>query len=349
MKASLLLVFGFCSIFSHAQSPVYDLFNNYPDEIGAIVVTSGTPVNQEISGANAIWDFSQLSKIGMCGEVRRDAFPSEMAVFPNTTSAKVLSTLLTGETAVSSASIFTGLSGGVRSITGSSSSEGFEINYGTNNALIGSFPLNYGYLNTDTTAGTYVYGTYSGTFTGTITSSVDGYGTIHLNNIDNSLYPDQTRNVTRLKTVQNISINYGFLTNAGTVIITSYSYASMDINPGAFPIFQSITTSISVPLLSINQTTTQMIRAADIQLATQEFQGSDHIVLSPNPAKDVLHIKSAGNQKINLLNIYDNTGKQVLTLQNPNETISIDNLQNGLYFATVYTDLGTETKKIVKN
>jgi len=348
MRTTLHFAFGFCGLFGHAQSPVYDLFGNYPDNIGSSIVTSATPINQETSGANAMWDFSQLSQIGLCGEVRRAASPSETATFPNTTSAKVLSTLLNGETTTTSASIFTSLSNGVRSITGSSSSEGFEINYSTDNALIGTFPLTYGYSNTDATAGTYVYGIYSGTFTGTITSSVDGYGTLHMNNTDSNLYPDQTRNVTRFKTVQNISINYGFLTNAGTVTITSYSYSSLDFNGGAFPLFQSITTSISVPLLSINQTTTQMIRTSEIQLATKEFQTVENVVISPNPAANFISIKTPGNQKINSLNIYDSTGKQILTMQNPNETIGIGNLQNGLYFITIQTDLGTETKKIVK-
>ena len=92
------------------------------------------------------------------------------------------------------------------SITGISADD-LIVNFVTNNATLGLFPMSFGYSNSDTVAGNYTYTTYSGTFTGTLVTTVDAHGTLNLNNTSGGFY---TGNITRLKTVLNLSLNYSF-------------------------------------------------------------------------------------------------------------------------------------------
>lgn len=69
----------------------------------------------------------------------------------------------------------------------------------------------------------------------------------------------------------------------------------------------------------------------------------------PNPTQNVWNIRA--NQNITAIKLYDVLGKQVQAFQPNSETAVIDaaELSKGLYFATIISDNGSKTIKLVKN
>lgn len=65
----------------------------------------------------------------------------------------------------------------------------------------------------------------------------------------------------------------------------------------------------------------------------------------PNPAKDVVYIKS--DSPLTKVELFDILGKQVLTSTAPEQELKIDHLKAGVYFVKAYTAKGNVTKKMV--
>lgn len=81
--------------------------------------------------------------------------------------------------------------------------------------------------------------------------------------------------------------------------------------------------------------------------SVKEFADDINITLSPNPVKDVLSIQS--NVEIKRLEIVDLIGKTVLSLENPQSTISLSNLKTGAYTVKVIAvNGGVAVKRIEK-
>ena len=336
MKTKILLLFAFFSIVSYAQIPINSF---YIDDTALFsVVTTGTPLDQTASGTNKIWNFNQLLEIGYSNYSNVAPTTSELNTFPTTSSVVVASNTVNSVTSTSQ--IFNKNVANVVSITGIISTD-LVLNFSTNNATLGAFPMNYGFANSDVVAGTYNYTTYSGTFTGTLITSVDAYGTLNLNVGALSTY-----NATRLKTVLTISLNYGFFTNVGTITQTTYNYYSTDIGSNS-PVFKTATTAAVVPLASINQTDTTMESYYASTLVTKSFELASQIQISPNPVEDLLHIKLNGNQSIHSISISDSNGRIIANGSLENAS-NVSRLQKGIYFATITTDAGNITKKFIK-
>ncbi|RZJ30114.1 MAG: hypothetical protein EOO48_05805, partial [Flavobacterium sp.] len=292
MKTTLLFsLLVTCCAFG--QTPISDFYglptvppSNVPDGNTHRTyksATADTPIDETATGGGQTWNFTNLIAGGFVDVDNTLPTPTETAQYPGTT---MVSTQ-TPNGGGTSSKIYLN-SSSATSFTGADTN-GILLNYSTNNATIGTFPLTFGYANTDTMSGTYSYTTYSGTFTGTITSAVDAYGTLNTNDVG---FGPQSFAVTRLKIVQNISLTYIF-PNAGTVVITSYLYYRDASTSGDhFPIFNSTTTSVNIPLLSINQTTTGYLSAGGALLGTPTFL-QNSVSLWPNPVKDILNISSA--------------------------------------------------------
>ncbi|KOY85580.1 hypothetical protein AD998_04920 [bacterium 336/3] len=74
---------------------------------------------------------------------------------------------------------------------------------------------------------------------------------------------------------------------------------------------------------------------------------SQEIILYPNPAKEVLHIK--GNQLIEEMKIINTLGNIVLNTENPQKEIHISNLPSGVYYVKITTiDKKQRIIKLVK-
>jgi len=337
MKKTLLFAFGLLSMFAQGQSAITSYLGEVSGESSYfLIVTSDTPINQT-SGANQVWNFNQLTEVGGTGDFFSVPTQEQSTEFPGTT--RVLHTYGNPNEANIDAHIFTNGS----NLTGFQTF-GLTLNYLTNNANLGVFPMSFGYTHSDASAGTYEYGDYSGTFTGTINTEIDAYGTLNTNIGSNT----QNLAVTRLKTVQNISLNYGFLPNVGTIILTTYSYYANTI--GVPPlVFRTSTVSVVVGLLGIDQTSTQMENYEGSLLAAQNpGTQKNTITIAPNPASNILNIELSGQQQIQSVVLTDSSGKQVVIVENDQKSIDISSFQKGIYFVQIKTDSGTFVRKIVK-
>ena|SRR5690554_110313 len=89
----------------------------------------------------------------------------------------------------------------------------------------------------------------------------------------------------------------------------------------------------SAPLVSINE------------FVSSKFN------LYPNPATNIVTISNNEHIGINLLMVYDVTGKQISTYSYKDEhevQVNVDGLNSGIYFLHIVTDEGTGIKKLVK-
>lgn len=90
--------------------------------------------------------------------------------------------------------------------------------------------------------------------------------------------------------------------------------------------------------------------SVDRALSTQSFFTQNYSVY-PNPASDVLNVSAKNNVSIKEIQLTDVNGRIVKTVK-ANETasqINIADLNAGVYFLKVTSDLGTGTTKVVKN
>jgi Secretion system C-terminal sorting domain len=338
MKTKLLVLLTLFTLLSFGQSPINSFYVD--DNAVFALVSSNTAIDQTASGPNQVWNFDQLVQFGTSNYTKMTPTPDEILTFPNTNSV-VLSTSNT--LTATTSQMFVKDIASVISITGLRAA-GLELNFSTNNATLGAFPMNYGYTNTDPVSGTYIYTTYSGTFTGNIVTSVDAYGTLYRNvgGVPNS-------NATRLKTVITISLNYGFFTNVGTITQTTYSYYQNPLISSDGLLFRTATTSAVVPLASIDQTDVSMESYLATTLSTEsEDFITNQIQIAPNPITDRLNLHTNESIIPQSITIVDSSGRVVTTLGIKEKSIDVSQLQKGIYLAKITTNKGIVTKKIIK-
>lgn len=305
------------------------------------VLTSANPLNHGSSGANQTWSFGSLLPLGTSVYTYVAPTASETTTYPGTTTVIVTNT--TEGTTTTTGRMFTkNTANNTFSITGLTGTD-LNINFSTNNATLGIFPMVYGYTNTDSNvAGTYNYTTYSGTFTGTLVTTVDANGTLNLTDFGYSA------NVTRLKTVLNISLNYGIFPNVGTVTQTSYSYYD-PTNTLNNPAFRSVNTVAVVPLMSINQNNTSLEKFNNV-LATPSSELQT--VWIQNPVQNTININTSNTIDNANISVTDMLGKTIYKAKNEtiNGTFEIPiSLTKGIYLLKIRNENGSITKKIVKN
>ncbi len=81
-------------------------------------------------------------------------------------------------------------------------------------------------------------------------------------------------------------------------------------------------------------------------LAVNETESDTDVVIYPNPATELLYLKSS--EKIVSLRIYDSAGRLVLSSKIYNQPISLHRLKPGNYFIEVKTALNTVVSKLIK-
>lgn len=345
MKSKLLLLFAFIAFATYAQSPINEFTSAANSEYA--VVNSAPAIDQSATGANLTWTFNNLSATGTTNSDSTGAPTSgQSTTYPGTTTVLTITPAPSGD----ASNLFIKDNSGEVSLTGLSQGA-IILNYNTDNALIGTLPLNYGYTNTDTTAGTYEYPDapvtiLNRTFTGTIEASVDAYGTLTMNDVGAG---STTSTVTRLKTIQNIvisgDIDFGFTTIpiTGTVDITSYNYYKSDGDL----VFRTVETIIDVPDASVNDTSIVMESLIDSILVVEESRITENnIKIFPNVVENELNIQLSNGLNILSVEIYDVQGRKMISANENN--ISVDVLTTGIYYASIITDGGKVTKKFVK-
>jgi hypothetical protein len=348
MRTKLLLL---CVLFSSAafsQDVPYPI--NYVTSGPYNVVTSATPIDESPTGANVTWDFSNLTAIGSLEIASQEPTTDDLTTYPNTTEVAVITVAGVDQ----DGKLFTHTSAdGTVSITGAVTTD-FNANYSTDNATLGTFPMNFGDTYTDTNvAGTYSAQGYEGTFTGTSTTTFDAHGSLTYSD-DTGVNFGAPTNVTRLKMVQNLTLDYPPLTDVGTVTQTTnlYFYEGNPLIPGedgtSSPIFRSTTTVTNIPLLNIDQTDTSLEEYTGAFLGTHHVNATaDKIVVAPNPVIDFMNIRT-NNLLVRSVTIIDLNGKVVTNAALPGNSVDLSGISSGVYFAKIETSNGISTQKIIK-
>ncbi len=75
---------------------------------------------------------------------------------------------------------------------------------------------------------------------------------------------------------------------------------------------------------------------ADCDIATTDVDVNLELKIIPNPVSSVMEIKS--NKEFDAVEIYTIEGKRVLMNNNTNRLITVEHLQNGMYFARIMND-----------
>lgn len=333
MKTKLLGLFLSFGSLCWAQSPIESF---YPTDNSTYkMLQSAAGIDQTNTGANTSWNFTDLAQMGSSVDVNQNPTANQSSTYPNTT--KVTKNTSTVGLIISDSYMFSKELNGEVSITGLTNPT-ITMNFSTNNATVGTFPMNFGDSNTDNLAGNYVYGTYNGTLSGSINTIVDAYGTLNLT-IDGVA---SAHTVTRLKSVQNISLNYSIFPNVGTIVQTIYTYYEAGT---ASPVFRSTQTVVNVPLQGIVDETTTVLEKFDGVLGQSTFETKHHLAY-PNPMQDLL---SLNHDAIDQISLTDMRGRTVLSLQKPAQTIDVSSLEKGLYLLEIQTATGTQTQKMIKN
>lgn len=336
MKTKLLGLFLGIQGIVWAQNPIPSF---YPTDYSAYkMLQTANGIDQSANGANAIWSFFDLLQIGTSTDVNLNPNATESSTYPNT--SKVTKNTSTLGALISDSMMYSKNSNNQISITGLVNPS-ISMNFSTNNALVGTFPMNFGDATSDNLAGTYVYGTYNGTLTGTINTTVDAYGTLNLN-IDGSA---SSHPVTRLKSVQNITLNYSIFANVGTIVQTVYSYYETG---NISPVFRSTETIVNVPLQGIVDQTTLVLEKFDGILGQSSFDPQAYLA-TPNPMHDWLYLSPSVLQNTSALTLTDLRGRIVLRMSQPGASLDVSGLENGLYLLQIQTPSGVQVQKMLKN
>lgn len=333
MKRSLRLLLAFSPLSVFAQAPIAEF---YPtgSQTAYNVVTTMVPFDESVSGENLEWSLlDQLVPIAESVSEVRSATAEEISQYPLSTTVLETTTVAGGNTG--SGRILWTSTGGAISITGIAT-DAFTLNYSSNNGTLGTFPLTYGYQNTDAVSGTFDGMGYAGTFSGNMLTQVDAHGTLQVNIAGTP----QTLPVTRLKTTQNLSLTY-IIPNVGTVIQTIYNYYSPDFSTA---VMRSTRTQISVPMLSIDEVTESLeVFAADL-LSTPSTR-TDEIVAYPNPASDRIFINGT---QVSEVRIFDVLGREQVRTTDVTSGIDVGGLQTGVYLMQIKSGDAGLVKRFVK-
>jgi hypothetical protein len=74
--------------------------------------------------------------------------------------------------------------------------------------------------------------------------------------------------------------------------------------------------------------------------------------LYPNPANNIAHLSFGDNVRVSAVNVYDVTGRKVLTentIKTSQIQLNLNNLESGSYFVVAETDKGVWSGKLLKN
>ena len=321
--------------------------SGYTQTINSFYSANDTPytvvtgsIDQSASGASTSWNFSNLVATGTINtDAHTPATITEAITYFGTTTVSTITPSPSGSTV----EIYTKDAANAISITGAVR-DGLDLNYISDNAFIGTFPLSFGYSNTDDVAGSFSYSIASGSFSGTMTTEVDASGTLSIPDVGEGAY---IGNVTRLKTMQSLSLTISILP-VGTATQTTYNY--YDNSSGAL-VFRSTTVTINVTILGnvIIYDETIMESYTPSTLNISETTISDNYLnIYPNPVNRVLNLDLNNNTIIKNISISDITGRQVLNKKSTDKTLSVDQLKAGIYILSVTTDSGIISKKFIK-
>ena len=332
MKIQFTLLCCITAFFARGQAPVNDYFG---DAMNQYAVVTGT-IDNTPTGMNATWNFSGLTQASTTTDTFAAPTPAELSDYPGTT--QVLST--TDDNSLETTQVFHSLVGATLSLTGATNPE-FVLDYNSDNALIGTYPLTFGSAVNDAIAGTIVAQGQTANYSGTIDTEVDAYGTL---SFDVTGLGSYSGSVTRITTTQNIS--FSVVIFPGTASITSYNY--YDDADGSL-VFRTSDGVVSVPGLAINETFAVAEGLITNTLSAGTIEAQEAALLYPNPVDDRLYIEMSDLITIRSVRVIDNNGRVLLLSEKNNNSLDLSRLSPGFYTVLINTDTGEVlSKKLVK-
>ncbi|WP_411893518.1 T9SS type A sorting domain-containing protein [Winogradskyella sp. A2] len=344
MKQNLLILFIIITSFSIAQAPINQFANSLETEYA--IIDSTNPIDESTTGSELTWDFTTLSQIGTNTDTNVAPTPVDLSFYPNTT--EVLNITTEGMPPIVS-KIFIRDNSGEISLTGAEQGSDLTLVF-NDNATLGTFPLSFNFSNSDPTSGEFTGNANGtnvvGTFSGTMNTNVDAYGTLNLNDFGLGAY---SGDVTRLKTELNISLVVAGIFNIGTVDQINYYY--YDDSDGSL-VFRTSTNVIDIDFLgNIVNETIILYEALDQSLLSIEDIGlnPNKLNLFPNPTSDILNFNLGNDVEVKNISVFDLKGRQINLKASSNNTIDVSELVSGLYIIRLKTDNGNFSKKFFKN
>ncbi|MFD2550292.1 T9SS type A sorting domain-containing protein [Bizionia sediminis] len=335
MKTTLQAILTLITTFSFAQAPITNFFSLPMSQYALVEPTGG--LDQTTAGANMVWDFTNLTPLGVNTDTYAAPTSQQLQTYPGTTN--VLSITTTGSDNVNT--IFAKNEADNFYFTGVSAGD-IILNYNSDNAFLGTFPLMYQNQVTDAVGGTFSSPDASGSFVGTIVTTVDAHGTLTTNNVGQGAY---TGNVTRLKVVQNLTLTVVIF--EGTVTQTSYYYYD---NASGNLIFRSNTATVVFDLVNVNETisTYESFLSNPLSQEVINQDVADAFQVVPNPVSEVLTLKNKYQNPIKSIRVCDMHGRKVAETSGPLNTIGLPHLAGGMYVVYVQTENGIFTQKFLK-
>lgn len=324
------IYFLFLSIFtlSQFQAQTYTLTpsNNRPvvgDTYGSLNVdTNSTSLPMNISGAGVTWSITGLSmtdSIVVPNTFSTASSFSNSPNYPGTNLVQYDSTTITYYKSSTNLLELLGVDAGQ-----------FDLNYNAGNATIASYPMAFGFSNTDNTVGgsitaTTPFGPATGTFTGVMNIQIDATGTLNINNFSNFT------NCVRLTATQNVSFDLMTFAGqmAGTLDQTIYNFYN---SSSKFPLFTASYSHIQVPSANIDQGQVQVSVLSSVLIGVKENKLNDVIFKAyPNPSNSEVQLYFVLTKTESYTVEISNTIGQIV------KTVLLSDLQPGMYNETINT------------
>lgn len=142
---------------------------------------------------------------------------------------------------------------------------------------------------------------------------------------------------------ENIMLPFDDENNDGYVAFKIKTLPTLQIN-SEFENSASIFFDYNFPIVTDPAVTSVQV------LSRTDFDFASNFLIYPNPALDILNIKSISNVAVYSFEIYNVLGMLVLKIPNAASTSAIDlsKLKTGVYFLKINSELGTTNQKFVK-
>lgn len=353
MKKIYLLIFSLFTL-SQIEAQTYTLTQSNSEGVvgdsyySVPLDTNSTAMPMNISGASVTWSLNALTQSTAAiayNTYSTAASATNSANYPGTNLVQTDTATTTYFKTTSNKLELLGVDAGF-----------FDLNYNTNSATIANYPMSFGTTFTDNTVGgtmTIPSQNISGPFSGTVTTTVDGSGTLNLNNSLTIL-----TNCLRVKTTQKISfVLGGFI--SGTIDQNLYNYYH---SSSKFPVFTVSYSHIFVPAVppflpnDIDQVQTQVSTLSTVAIGVKENQKNNSMFsMFPNPASNQLGLHFVlTNEDSYTFEISNTLGQVVKTVSMPNlsagiyiESINTSDLSSGMYTVKVTGKNTQGTQKLM--
>lgn len=298
--------------FGAIAQPTIQSSDFYPTVGESFVLNYGNYVNPGSGGSNVTWDLSGMSATSTVNVNALTADPSFAGATINLEY-------------VGQSNIHANLTPTEFLIVGESTSSA-AINY-TNSKKMYQFPMTNGTSYTDNFTGNVSTSGITLSRTGSVTSTVDGYGTL--------ITPSGTyTNVLRVHSVHTSTDTYMGQSSTGTIDMYSWIKAGFHME---LAVVQEITTDFGSQQVGWYATST-------VGVAETDFS---QLKVYPNPTRDILKIDF--ESMVDHVEVSDVNGRLIeVSFDKGNRMLDLSQLNAGIYYVSIQSNNSKTVRKIVK-